>query len=374
MAAGHAVLADALVGEHFVADVLVVLEGDLAEHRQVPGVLTPGQIAVMRIGGVEGLQVAACRIKHRDRVAHLVGCVQGHRQQRCVVAPGELADVSEYRVDSRLQSAHDQVRALVLLPLAGVAMERQVLAVVAEREGAHALDLVVIAGHEVLQPELVAGRLALLLELLAFLDRVAQAERDPVAVGRERGARPVFEHLGRIRGEHAQPQLRRLVHPRHRVRQPATVRRQRRAETEAFPLTIVAGLHRAWFGGLGVALRRHPETGTRRARGPRPRSEHGGTTASRDSRVSVEGRGQVTAAIGFREDEGRSATDRSPGIARNERAPPPRTGRGAPWVHHRPARRASRSRHPKGARSVTGTARSSRPRPWLCRRGPRRVP
>src|SRR5690606_17213456 len=134
--------------------------------------------------------------------------------------------------------ADDEVGALALLLADRVAAERDVAAVVAEREVRHAVEDRRLAGPEVEKPEPGADRLPGLLETFAFGAGDADRVGEPPPVAGERRAGAVGDDDRRIRVELPDPEFVLLVHTGDRVGEPPPVGREG-PESEGFPLPVI---------------------------------------------------------------------------------------------------------------------------------------
>jgi len=209
-------------GEHREGGVLVVPVGLLAHDREVRGVVAPGHAHVVRLARVERLHLARTRVDHAEPVAGLVGGVDGHREPRALLAPRKGTHATEVGVHAAREVADDEVGAVIVARLT-VALHREEGAALAEGEGAHAFDGVLLTADEVEQTQVVLHGLLALGELLPLGLGLADGERQPLAVAGERRPAALLEDLRRVGGDDAQPELARAVVPADGVRDPAAV-------------------------------------------------------------------------------------------------------------------------------------------------------
>ena len=172
-------------GEHREGGVLVVPVGLLAHDREVRGVVAPGHAHVVRLARVERLHLARTRVDHAEPVAGLVGGVDGHREPRALLAPRKGTHATEVGVHAAREVADDEVGAVIVARLT-VALHREEGAALAEGEGAHAFDGVLLTADEVEQTQVVLHGLLALGELLPLGLGLADGERQPLAVAGER--------------------------------------------------------------------------------------------------------------------------------------------------------------------------------------------
>ena len=105
-----------------------------AQHRQVIAVLAPGDARVQLIARIECSKRAGRDIEQLEGIASLTLDVYGHGEERSILVPREVGDVAEGDVSGLLQITDDEIGTAATPIGRDITTERDVGAVLAQRE------------------------------------------------------------------------------------------------------------------------------------------------------------------------------------------------------------------------------------------------